>query len=407
MKGCIQIVNGDPASLVVSDSVPMPSLGPFDILIRVNCAGINQLDLLQLRGGYRLPDGASETLGLEVSGTVVAVGKHCGKGFTEGDEVMALLTGGGYAEFVSADERCVMPCVQGLSHAECASIPEAFITAYGLLFFTAQIKKDDKILIHAGASSVGQALIQMANLKGAHVIATTRSQTKVGICFKRGAKQVLVLNHKNNNVDFIHDALSVGIDHWNTTEQYVYYDSVFDPIGASYLGSNIGVLKTDGKLVLYGLMGNLEEIENIGTSSLLSQILFKRISILPSTLRSRDIFYKMDLIQCFMGDPLCGYCFLGKDLSGDENVNKGDLTKLSRQQIEQTYKENDMNMNMNINMGNRKMVVQVDKILPLEDVLDAHQYMRTGSNVGKIVLTVSNTATALDWFAQQLSEIKF
>ena len=99
------MVDGDPSSLIVSESVAMPGLEPTELLIRVSCAGINQLDLMQLRGGCKVPEGVSEVPGLEVSGTVVQVGKRCSKGFREGDDVMALLPGGGYAEFVSADLR--------------------------------------------------------------------------------------------------------------------------------------------------------------------------------------------------------------------------------------------------------------------------------------------------------------
>ena len=388
MKGCIQLVDGDPSSLVVSDSVPMPAPGPQDILIRVNFAGVNQLDLIQARGGYKLPPGASETLGLEISGTVIQVGIKCQKGFVEGDDVIALLTSGGYGEFVSCDERTVMPAVSGLSQAENASIPESFITAYGLLFFTAQVKAGDNILVHAGASSVGQCLIQMAARKGARVVATTRSPSKVETCLKRGAAEVIVLS----NANFTHKALAAGIPDWRGVEQYRYFNSVFDPVGANYLESNVDVLMTDGTLVLYGLLNNSAS-GAMSTPSLLSKILFKRISVLPSTLRSRDILYKADLIQCFMGDPVCGYAQLGKDYSSQADLYGGDAAKLSRTVSEAAF--------------GGHMVVQVDSVFPLEEVLQAHAKMRSAENVGKIVLSISNAATALDWFAKQLNDIKF
>jgi len=355
-----------------------------------------------MRGGYKVPDGASNVLGLEVSGTVVQVGKRCSKGFQEGDDVMALLTGGGYAEFVSADERCVMPSVTGLSQAENAAIPEAFITAYGLLFFVAQIKQGDRVLVHAGASSVGQALVQMAYMKGAYVVATTRSPHKIDLCLRRGAAQVVVLPDSRGCSHFEHEALSAGVEGWAVPDQYLPYHAVFDPVGASYLESNVSVLHTDGSLVLYGLLGN--EVEDaILAPNLLKTVLFKRISILPSTLRSRDIYYKADLVQCFMADPLCGYSRLGKDCSVNGDTYSGDVTKLSRHESERAA----ATATSVSGGGGAGMVVAVDRVFPIEDVLEAHGVMRRGENVGKVVLSVSNTASALDWFAKQLDGIKF
>jgi len=365
---------------------PLPAL--HQILIRVTFVGINQLDLIQARGGYKLPPGASDVLGLEVSGTVVQAGPDCRKGFADGDEVMALLSAGGYAEFVAVDERTVMPAVPGLSQAENAAIPESFITAYGLLFFTAQVKAGDNMLVHAGASAVGQCLIQMASRRGARVVATTRSPEKVEVCRKRGAAEVIVLS----NANFTHKALSAGVKDWSSVEQYRYYHSVFDPVGAHYLESNIDALLTDGTLVLYGLLNNSGE-HAMTTPALLGKILAKRISILPSTLRSRDIYYKADLMQCFMGDPVCGHSQLGKDLRIGADVYRGDVAKMSNTIAESGY--------------GGHMVVQVDSIFPLEEVLSAHAKMRRSANVGKIVMSVSNSATTIDWFAKQLNEIKF
>jgi NADPH:quinone reductase-like Zn-dependent oxidoreductase len=282
----------------------------------------------------------------------------------------------------------VMPAVPSLSQAENAAVPEAFITAYGLLFFTAQVKAGDNVLVHAGASAVGQCLIQMASRKGARVVATTRSPEKVEACLKRGAADVIVLP----NANFTHKALSVGIKDWYSVEQYRYYQFVFDPVGAAYLESNIDVLQTDGVLVLYGLLNNSSE-NAMTTPSLLSKILAKRISILPSTLRSRDIFYKADLVQCFMGDPVCGHSQLGKNFQKGADVYHGDVAKMSNTIAASGY--------------GGHMVVQVDSVFPLEEVLNAHAKMRRSENIGKIVLSVSNSATTLDWFAKQLNEIKF
>jgi len=152
------------------------------------------------------------------------------------------------------------------------------------------------------------------------------------------------------------------------------------------------VLLTDGLLVLYGLLNNSGE-NAMSTPGLLSKILSKRISILPSTLRTRDIYYKADLVQCFMGDPVCGHTQLGKDFRKGADVYRGDVAKMSNTVAESGF--------------GGHMVVQVDSIFPLEEVLNAHTKMRRNENIGKIVMSVSNSASTLDWFAKQLNEIKF
>ena len=175
---------------------------------------------------------------------------------------------------------------------------------------------------------------------------------------------------------------------------------VFDPVGSSYLEANVNILRTDGLLVLYGLLGNSADTPYT-PAPLLRKILFRRISIIPSTLRTRDILYKADLVQCFMGDPICGYSKISKDLSGDGNLYSGDVTKMSQRsstEFEQKQPEND---------GTWPLVVNVGKVYPLEDVLDAHASVREGRTLGKTVMSVSNTTSALDWFAKQLDDIKF
>ena len=136
MKGVDQLVVSDPLSLVVSDDIPIPETRPRDIVIKVACAGVNRLDLIQADGKYAVPEGTTGVLGLEVSGMILSVGTDCTRGFKERDEVFALLEGGGYAEMVAVDERCVFPAIKSLSLSQNASVPEALVLLMYLLQVT-------------------------------------------------------------------------------------------------------------------------------------------------------------------------------------------------------------------------------------------------------------------------------
>ena len=250
------MVPEDASSIVVSNTVQIPIPGGGDLVIRVSHCGINHLDLIQADRGknYKLPIGAPETLGLEVAGVILTVGEKCTRGFRVGDNVIALLSGGGYAEFAAVDERCVFPALPHLSGAENAAIPESFLTAYGLLFFTAQILPGANILVHAGSSTVGQALIQIAVRAGARVVATTRSPKKVEILIARGASEVVVVNNVEGR--FARKALTCGGSGHTLVEEEMPFHAVFCPVGGLYLQDNIDCLGKDGKLVLYALLDN-------------------------------------------------------------------------------------------------------------------------------------------------------
>ena len=190
MKAVVQTTVGDPSTLLVAEGVELPYPMGREILIRVQAAALNRLDLYQAKGSPP-PPGTSAILGIEVCGTVIERGADCVLDFVVGEAVMALLSGGGYAEFCVADERTVFRAIPSLSFPQLAAIPEAFLTAYQLCFFVAKLEAGDSVLLHAAASSVGQAAIQMLVRKGIKVFATSRSEAKLEVCRALGAHAFL------------------------------------------------------------------------------------------------------------------------------------------------------------------------------------------------------------------------
>lgn len=248
------------------------------------CAfGLNAADLLQIKGKYPPPPGESDILGLEVSGDVVA----CGVGvtrFSKGDSVLALLAGGGYAEFVRVSEQLVCHKPSQLSYEEAAAIPENFCTAYQALCVEGNFFAGGSILIHAGGGGVGYAAIQIARyLSAGLVLATTRSAWKVPLCEGVGAHYTLCVDEQGF-VAAVH-ALTEGLG----------VDFVLDFVGKDYFTSNLKVLKPQGMLFLLSCLSGATFMEG---ASLLP-ILQKWLSIKGSTLRSRDLSYKSHLVAQF------------------------------------------------------------------------------------------------------------
>lgn len=347
MRGIIQLIPGDLASLVVSDNLSIPCPYGREILIRVNCAALNRMDLLQGMGKYPVPEGASPVIGIEVSGTVSTVGDDCEFGFKEGDEVMALLTGGGYAEFASVDERQIFRAIPGLDMQTLASIPEAFITAYQLCFIVGQVKPGDAVLLHAAASSVGQAAIQLMVRKGITVFATVRSEEKQSRCIELGCQECFVVS---SDAPKFCDMVKLANGNKGV-------DVVLDPVGGTYLSENIDVLPVDGTMVLYGLMGGTA----VTDPTFLAKLMAKRITIAASTLRSRSIEYKAAIVEALQSDP-----------DGIAAIQSGDIQ------------------------------VQVDRTFLLEEVVKAHSHMSANANIGKIVLMVASSVSAIDFFQKEL-----
>ena len=303
--------------------IPMPSAGAGELLIKVSAAALNRADLLQVAGRYPPPPGAPETLGMEVVGEVIEIGANV-PGYRVRERVMALIGGGGYAEFAIAPADACMRVPDNLSDEEAAAIPEAFLTAYNNMLEIGGLLAGETVLIHAGASGVGLAAIQLAKQIGAQVI-TTASAGKHDVCKAHGADRVI--DYKSENFADAIMADSEGVD------------LVIDFIGAAYWDDNVRVLKKWGRLVFVGLMSGAQKEVNF------SQIMRKRLTISGSTLRDRSPERKAALVGRFWkwAEPL-------------------------------------------FRTGTLKPTVW--RSLPLEQVRDAHQLMETNQNAGKIILTL-------------------
>ncbi|PRA59048.1 MULTISPECIES: zinc-binding dehydrogenase [Pseudomonas] len=249
---------------------PSPACDVGQVRIRVAAAGLNRADLLQRAGLYPAPPGASQVLGLECSGIISEVGP--GSSWQVGDRVCALLAGGGMAEEVVVDGRHVLPVPEGLSLAEAAGLPEVYSTAWLNLFQLAALKPGEKVLLHAGASGVGSAAIQLCKAFGSPCWVSVGSADRLAYCEALGAQGGVV---RTDGLEGLND---LGP-----------FDVILDPVGANYAGLNLKVLARDGRWVLIGLMGGRDAKVD------LAQVLAKRVQVIGSTLRNRDDQFKADL----------------------------------------------------------------------------------------------------------------
>ncbi|MCL6703258.1 zinc-binding dehydrogenase [Pseudomonas sp. T1.Ur] len=257
---------------VVWADEPSPACDAGQVRIRVAAAGLNRADLLQKAGHYPPPPGASQVLGLECSGVISEVGP--GSSWQVGDRVCALLAGGGMAEEVVVDGRHVLPVPEGLSMAEAAALPEVYGTAWLNLFQLAGLRPGEKVLLHAGASGVGSAAIQLCKAFGNPCWVSVGSADRLAYCEALGAQGGVVRT-----------------DDINSLNDFAPFDVILDPVGANYASLNVKLLSVDGRWVLIGLMGGRT------TELDLAQVLGKRIQLLGSTLRSRNDQFKADLIS--------------------------------------------------------------------------------------------------------------
>ena len=253
----------------------LPAPGPDEVRIRVAWAGMNRADLMQRGGYYPPPPGASEILGLEVSGTVVAVGDDVTH-LKTGDPVCALLTGGGYASEVVAPAVQVLPVPPGLDLKQAAALPEVFATAWLNLYMEAALAPGERILLHAAASGVGTAVIQLARAMGNPVFATAGSDDKLALCRQLGADATW-----NRHQGSFTEAVKA----WGGA------DMVLDPVGGSYIGDDQKVLNPGGRIVLIGLMGGrMAEVD-------LGLMLMKRQRLIGSTLRAQPVRTKGEIMD--------------------------------------------------------------------------------------------------------------
>ncbi|MCX6481536.1 MAG: NAD(P)H-quinone oxidoreductase, partial [Mycobacterium sp.] len=231
--------------------VPDPSVGPGEVLLAVTAAGINRADLLQAAGKYPPPPGASEILGLEVSGRVAAVGA----GVTDvavGQAVCALLAGGGYAEYVAVPARQVMPVPAGVPLTDAAALPEVACTVWSNLVTEAGLRPGEVVLVHGGASGIGTHAIQVARELGATVAVTAGSAGKLALCGELGAQILINYRHEDFTERLREATGGSGAD------------VILDIMGAAYLDRNLAALATDGRLAIIGMQGGITAELNIG-----------------------------------------------------------------------------------------------------------------------------------------------
>ncbi|MBC3880363.1 NAD(P)H-quinone oxidoreductase [Undibacterium sp. LX40W] len=254
--------------------MPVPGVG--EVLIKVVAAGINRPDVLQRMGQYPVPPGASDLPGLEVAGYVVD-GDLEGASFSVGDEVCALVQGGGYAEYCVAPVGQCLPVPRGLSLVEAASLPETYFTVWSNVFDRGGLKSGDSILIHGGTSGIGVAAIQLAKAFGARVFVTAGSDEKCAAAIGIGANRAI--NYRTENFEEIIKAETSGRG----------VDVILDMVAAKYLSANISALADDGRLVVIALLGGAKaELD-------LSQVLRRRLHLTGSTLRPRSIAFKAEI----------------------------------------------------------------------------------------------------------------
>lgn len=306
--------------------VDLPQLTPCEVRIKIFATAINRADLMQRQGLYPPPPGASQILGLECAGVIDEVGAEVSR-WKAGDRVCALMAGGGYAEYAVAAEGSVVSIPQGLSFNEGASLPEVYATAWLNLFMEAGMQPGEKVILHAGASGVGTAAIQLCKAFGNPAFVTAGDDGKISECVKLGAQG----GSNRHKESFLEKALSFA------GEQGV--DVILDPVGGAYLEDNLKLLGLNGRLVLIGLMGGAKAEIN------LALLMIKRLRVIGSTLRARP--------------------------NEEKAVVMSQLEERVWPKIE---------------AGEIKPIV--DSIFPINKVEDAYDLVGSDKTLGKVVLTI-------------------
>lgn len=276
MRAVVVDAPGGPAVLRLAD-VPDPAPpGPGEVLLDVVAAGVNRADLLQREGRYPPPSGSSDVLGLEVSGTVAALGEDVG-GWSVGDPACALLAGGGYAERVLVPAGQVMPVPLGVPLVDAAALPEAAATVWSTVFGAAALRPGEVLLVHGGASGIGTMAVQVARAVGALVAVTAGSPTRLAACAALGA--TVLVDHREQDFVEVVRAATGGRG----------ADVVLDVVGGAYLSRNLDVLAPGGRLVVIAVQGGrLGELD-------LGALMAKRATVTGSTLRARPAAEKADI----------------------------------------------------------------------------------------------------------------
>lgn len=280
MRAVVLTAEGGPEVLELRE-IPRPEPGPGQVRIRVATSGVNRADLLQRQGFYPAPTGAPrDVLGLEYSGTVEAVGADV-FGVREGDRVMGLVAGGGYAECLVVHEREVVPVPSGLDLVSAGAVPEAFMTAFDALVAQMQIQAGEAVLIHAVGSGVGTAALQLVRWAGARALGTSRTEEKLSRAREMGLEVGIVGGDREWAEDVLEATDGRGVD------------VILGLVGAPYLGRNLQALAPRGRIITVGITGGRKEVID------LRMLMAKRGSISGTVLRARPLEEKAALAQHF------------------------------------------------------------------------------------------------------------
>ena len=324
---CVEIAEPGGPEVLQSTTRPVPEPGQGKVLIAVRAAGVNRPDCIQRQGHYAPPPGVTDIPGLEVAGVIAGRGKDV-EGWNEGDEVCALVAGGGYAQYVVAPAPQCLTIPGDLGMVEAAALPETCFTVWSNVFERGALKPGETLLIQGGSSGIGVTAIQMAVARGHRVFATAGSAAKVAACEALGAEKAILYREQ----DFVASVRSL------TDGRGV--DVILDMVGGDYLPRELACLADDGRIVLIGLLGGSQ-----APSLPLAPILMRRLSITGSTLRPRSPAYKAQVAAALRAEiwPL-------------------------------------------IEAGRMRPVIQ--QTFPLSAAAAAHQLMASGTHIGKIILTV-------------------
>lgn len=318
---------GDPEQLYIGDW-PDPSFAKDEILVQVAATALNRADLLQREGKYPPPAGESTIMGLEMAGTILACGEDV-QDFKVGDRICGLLPGGGYAEKAILPANLAIPLSDAMSFTTAAAIPEVFLTAFQALDWLAKLQAGESVLIHAGASGVGTAAIQLARRMGAAKVYVTASAGKHDLCKELGADHCI--DYRNEDYATVISDLTAGKG----------VDVLIDFVGGPNFSPNLRSMAVDGRIVMLAFLGGVQTPESVN----LGLILRKRIHVMGSTLRSRSKDYKAELTSDFVSKHWSAF-------------DDGSLQAI------------------------------IDSTWPWTDVAKAHTFMAENKNQGKMILTI-------------------
>lgn len=322
---CVEISRPGPAEVLVAATRPVPAPGKGEVLIKVAAAGVNRPDVLQRAGAYPAPPGASDLPGLEVSGTVAALGEGAA-GVAVGEAVCALVPGGGYAEYAACDARHCLPVPRGLDMVQAAALPETFFTVWHNVFERGQLRAGETFLVHGGASGIGTTAIQLAKAMGATVFATANGAAKCQACRDLGADRAIDYASEDF-VEVVKAETGKGVD------------VILDMVGGDYIARNLKALAADGRLVnIAFLKGSTAELN-------LMPVMLKRLTVTGSTLRPQ---------------------------SDDAKARMADSLRRTVWPL----------------LDSGRIMPVIHATFPLARAAEAHGLMESNAHIGKIVLTV-------------------